>query len=196
MSTHPPEAYEVEAKYSLDDIEAFERQLVRLGAERGTVERQTDRYFNHPCRDFAQTDEACRIRSVGNASGTACENYLTYKGPLLDSQTKTRSELEQRFADGVESSQRLTQMLFILGFREVPIIKKLRQHWHLCRAGRDFTIAIDTVEELGSFVEIETLVEGNDWTTPRDSTLELAKQLDCHDSIRQSYLQLLLEKRR
>ena len=41
-----------------------------------------------PCRDFAQTDEALRIRTVGDTS------FVTYKGPKLDATTKTRRELE------------------------------------------------------------------------------------------------------
>ena len=66
---------EVEQKYRIENPAALRARLVALGAEFAPAVRQVDAYFNHPARDFAQTDEAFRIRSIGG------ENYLTYKGP-------------------------------------------------------------------------------------------------------------------
>ncbi|MCH7990085.1 MAG: class IV adenylate cyclase, partial [Planctomycetes bacterium] len=81
-------SYEVELKFPLDDAERISAQLDGLQAERGAPIEQVDRYFNHPSRDFAQTDEALRIRTMNDRS------LLTYKGPLLDAETKTRLEIE------------------------------------------------------------------------------------------------------
>ena len=79
--------YEVEQKYHLQNREAFESALRALGAVEETVEHHADTYYNHPCRDFAATNEAFRIRRVGTVP------MITYKGPKLpgDSQSKTRN---------------------------------------------------------------------------------------------------------
>jgi adenylate cyclase class 2 len=80
--------YEVELKYRVADVPEVEAALERLGASwHGTAE-QVDRYFNHPSRDFAVTDEALRLRST--AVGVA----ITWKGPRLDATAKTRREIE------------------------------------------------------------------------------------------------------
>src|SRR5262245_13223120 len=80
--------YEVELKFPLADTGAVRKQLEALGALEHPVLEQADRYFNHPARDFAQTDEAFRIRKSGNSY------RVTYKGPKLDTKAKTRREIE------------------------------------------------------------------------------------------------------
>ena len=55
-------AIEVEQKFRIADVPAMERQLRALGATLGATELQVDCYFAHPQRDFAQTDEALRLR--------------------------------------------------------------------------------------------------------------------------------------
>ena len=81
---------EVEQKFPVADRAALDRQLAALGFVPRDAELQVDQYFAHPARDFARTDEALRIRRVGQF------NYITYKGPKLDATTKTRREIEQQ----------------------------------------------------------------------------------------------------
>jgi adenylate cyclase class 2 len=80
--------YEVEQKYPVADIKPLEARLMGMGATwHGSVE-QVDRYFNHPSRDFAATDEALRLRSTGDGMA------ITWKGPRLAASAKTRREIE------------------------------------------------------------------------------------------------------
>src|SRR5438132_14309314 len=79
---------EVEVNYALDDFAPLEAALGRWGVTLGSPRRDADHYFNAPDRDFARTDEAFRVRIVGQT------NYVTYKGPKLDRETKTRLEIE------------------------------------------------------------------------------------------------------
>jgi len=59
--------YEVEQKFRLDEpAESIAARLLEFGATAIGEVRQADHYFNHPVRDFATTDEALRIRSVGD----------------------------------------------------------------------------------------------------------------------------------
>ena len=125
--------YEVELKYRVADGRAIEDRLAGLDAcWHGTTE-QVDRYFNHPSRDFAVTDEALRLRST--AAGVA----ITWKGPRLDATAKTRREIELPLASAAvlataEASSaipatldRWTELLEALGFRRVREVVKRRR---------------------------------------------------------------------
>ena len=50
--------YEVELKYRIDDDHRLTKLIKELDAEHGATCDQIDRYFNHPSRNFAETDEA------------------------------------------------------------------------------------------------------------------------------------------
>ncbi|MCA9053919.1 MAG: class IV adenylate cyclase [Planctomycetaceae bacterium] len=180
--------YEVELKFPISDPGGFLTQLQSLGAVQRKEVQQIDRYFSHPVRQFAQTDEAFRLRSEGDA------NCLTYKGPLLDRSTKTRQEIELDVAGGDEAAQRAWALLRALGFEDVYSVHKRRQTYTLNRDGREFSLAIDQVTDLGLYLEIETLADASTWEAARDAALRLAAELNLHDSERRSYLQLLLEQ--
>lgn len=180
--------YEVELKFPLDDAERLSAQLDGLQAERGLPIEQVDRYFNHPSRDFAQTDEALRIRTMNDRS------LLTYKGPLLDAETKTRLEIELPFGVDAADASQLAELLRHLGFHEVRAVHKTRTPYHLRWEERDLELALDDVPDLGLFFEIETLAEEPDLAAARQSILRFAAKLGLENSQRKSYLQLLLEQ--
>ena len=137
---------EVEAKFRVNDVEDVRRRLGTLGAAGSEPVEQADEYFAHPARDFAQTNEAFRLRSIGN------ENRLTYKGPLLDATTKTREEIEVAFASGRAARESMRQLLTSLGFRRVRVVEKNRQTYHLDRDGLEFEVCLDGVPTLGIYV--------------------------------------------
>jgi len=180
--------YEVELKFRLADGAALADRLAALQASPGAAERQEDVYFAHPVRDFGATDEALRLRSVGDG------NTLTYKGPLLDRTTKTRQELELGVAAGPEAAHRAWAILRALGFVDVRKVVKQRRSCALRWEGREFAVALDQVEGLGEFVELETIAGPHDWQAARDSAQRLAQSLGLTASERRSYLQLLLER--
>lgn len=177
---------EVEAKYPLGgDIADWRQRLLQLGARPAPPERQCDEYFAHPARDFAATGEAFRIRSAGEA------NTLTYKGPLIDPQTKTRSECEVRLAAGPDQAARMTELLHSLGFRSAGRVDKTRTCYALSWRGYDAVLALDEVDGLGPFLELEIVSDEARWTAARDALLELAATLGLENCERRSYLELL-----
>src|SRR5947209_1900997 len=101
--------YEVEQKYRYPADLDLEKRLNDLGAAWHEPVQQVDTYFAHPARDFAATDEALRIRSVGE------QNFVTYKGPKIDKTTKTRHELELPLASGHKAAEQFGQLLQALG---------------------------------------------------------------------------------
>ena len=181
--------YEVELKFPLEGADYFVRALVVLGASAGETLEQADLYFNHPSRDFETTDEAFRIRTVNG------RHVVTYKGPVVDSRTKTRREIELAL-EGNDARGRAAEMLQLLGFRPVREVRKRRQTWHLAWQGREFELALDQVEELGQFVEIETLASESEKPAALAAIHSLVSQFHLPAAERKPYLCLLLEKDR
>ena len=182
-------AFEVEQKFPLDDATALLARLGELGVASAGQCGQVDRYFNHPGRDFAATDEALRIRSVED------ENFVTYKGPKRDATTKTRQEIELPLASGAAAAQAFAGLLEVLGFRPVASVCKRRETFHLVWQGRDFELALDDVDGVGRFVELETIAEPADLAAAQERLHSLAARLGLSQSERRSYLELLLARR-
>jgi adenylate cyclase class 2 len=187
--------YEVELKVRADHDPVRER-LRELGADPAGAVEQVDTYFDHPGREFAETDEALRVREVrplddgedaatGDAAATA-ETRVTYKGPLVDDVSKTREEIET----GVDDRGAVETILERLSFEPAATVRKRRERFRL----DGYTVTLDDVEGLATFVEVEREVaEGVD--AAREGAVETLDRLglDPDDGIRTSYLGLLLD---
>lgn len=182
-------------KFPVEDVAAIESRLRAVGATRRETVSQLDRYFNHPCRDFALTDEAVRLRRVGERV------ELTYKGPRVDAVTKTRREQSLPLAAPDTSGgpratvEAWTDMLASVGFRVVAEVAKERTVLSLEGGSLVVEIAIDTVAGLGTYVELEVLAEEAGLDAARDRLRELARELGLVVPERRSYLELLLARR-
>lgn len=181
---------EVELKFATPDPEALAAAIESLGCGQFVETRQVDRYFAHPVRDFAQTDEALRLRS------SAGRTWITYKGPKLDADTKTRRELELALAESSDSLARFTEILVALGFRPVAEVRKTRRTTDVDFAGQKIEIALDAVDEVGHYVEFEIQTGAEHAAAAKGAIQELARRLGLNGSERRSYLELLLESRK
>jgi adenylate cyclase class 2 len=182
-------SFEVEVKYRSVDHDHLVTQLVQKGAiATGTVE-QEDIYLSHPSRDFAQTNEAFRIRRLGD------ENRITYKGPRRSGPTKTREEIEIPVAAGNAQFSRLLKLFENLGFRRVASIRKRRETLHLAFREHSLEIALDLAEGLGAFAEIEAFASGEaDLPHAQEAVLALAGELGLTEVEPRSYLRMILEQ--
>lgn len=178
--------YEVELKFPVTDLAALEARLTALGALWDAPLEQRDCYFAHPCRDFAQTDEALRIRQIG----TQC--LVTYKGPKIDRATKTRREIELPLSDAPSGFKRWTELLESLGFRTVAEVRKRRRPGHLRWEDAKIEIALDQVDEVGTFVELELIADSQSLEAAQARILSLSATLGLAAAERRSYLELLL----
>ena len=181
--------YEVENKFPVTEFSRVFQQLQEMGASFRDVVEQVDIYFAHPVRDFAATDEAFRIRRIGET------NLLTYKGPKIDKTTKTRREIELPLASGVEYLEQYTQLLTALGFRTVAQVKKLRRSGRLQWNQWSVELALDEVAQLGQFVEVEIVVNQDQLASAQSAVRALASDLDLTQPERRSYLEMVLELR-
>ncbi len=179
---------EVEQKHRVADAAALEAVLNGRGVVLGPPMEQVDQYFAHPSRDFAKTDEALRIRTFAGGS------YVTYKGPKLDTQTKTRRELELPLEKTDVEGTRFGELLIALGFRPVATVRKKRRHFTIHHAGRDVDGAVDDVEGLGTFIELELLADDSTLEKACEVILSLEADLNLGESERRSYLEMLLSR--
>jgi adenylate cyclase class 2 len=180
---------EVEVKYARADFAAVEARLREWGAREDPPRTDADHYFNAPDRDFAVTDEALRLRRIGD------RNLVTYKGPKRDAQTKTRTEIEVPIAPGDAAAADFTRLLMHLGYRPVAVVRKARRAFHLRRGGFDLEVTLDDVEGVGRFAELEIQAPEEQLDPARDVVLETAAGLGLSANERRSYLELLLAAR-
>jgi adenylate cyclase class 2 len=219
--------FEVELKVRADHGPVRER-LDALGAERVEHVRQADTYYDAPHRDFAETDEALRIRREtplgggAGAGGDAREGEgadgagdgpeddevdaggdidgddggpadvgvgsarVTYKGPLVDEDSKTRREFET----GVDDGETMASVLDGLGFAPAAVVEKERERYRV----DGYVVTLDAVAGLGEFVEVEREVSEGSVDAAREGAYDLLDRLglDGDATIRTSYLGLSL----
>ncbi|MFD1597573.1 class IV adenylate cyclase [Halobellus rarus] len=185
--------------------EAVRAALEAADAESKKRLTQVDTYYDAPHRDFAETDEALRVRRERNppSSDSGAEPAgsdapgghrfeetvkVTYKGPLIDAESKTRAEHETAVADGDAAAA----IFDGLGFEQAAVVEKEREYFVL----DGYTVTLDRVDGLGEFVEVEAEAsESADVESVRDGAFEVLRRLglDPDEQIRTSYLGLLLE---
>jgi len=173
---------EIELKVQVDTLGPIREQLNKRNAQFSGRIHEHDIYYNAPHRDFGTTDEAMRVRYTNEHA------VITYKGAKRAKYgLKAREELNT----AVESGEVFEQILVRLGFVKTAEVNKWRENYRLGTAA----ISLDSVDELGTFVEIEVMtdLDGPDAT---EQITTLAKEMGIVGlPILASYLELLLSKR-
>ena len=180
---------EVEIKVSIKNKNQTEEKLLQSGFEKGDLAEESDFYFDKDCNTLKSQDMALRIRSCKNLATNATEKFMTYKGPKMDNISMTRKELEMK----IENVEIGKEILRSLGYDRVYPVKKLRQYF--CQNG--ITACIDSVENLGEFLELEIIVlQENEKEAALDELISLLQQLGYEqgDIIRTSYLSMLYSR--
>jgi len=174
---------EVEVKAHATNLDEIEEKVIEIGASRMGEEYQEDLYFNAPHRDFAQTDEALRIRKTKSENSE--KTYITYKGPKMDELSKTRKEIEV----AVEDPSNVAEILQNLSFRAVAMVRKNRTIYTL----DELIITLDQVHGVGDFVEIEKeTAEGEDTEEALNQIFATYSKIGIENGFeRSSYLELM-----
>jgi adenylate cyclase, class 2 len=180
--------YEVEQKHHVNDEAGLVARLQERGIWLEEPVEQSDQYFAHPCRDFAETDEALRIRVVGD------KRFVTYKGPKLDTTTKTRHEIELPLDAADHGGLQFASLLAALGFTPVASVRKRRRTFRIAAGDVEVDGAIDDLDELGCFVELELQANDSSLEAAKQCIAKLAADLNLGPCERRSYLEMLLEK--
>jgi adenylate cyclase class 2 len=108
--------------------------------------RQIDEYFSPPHRDFLAirpTKEWLRLRSAERKCS------INYKNWHYDD--KGKSHYCDEYESGIEDIRKFKKILGALNFKSVVAVDKVRKIWTY----KDYEIGIDSVRNLGDFIEIE-----------------------------------------
>jgi len=165
---------EIEIKCYCENVENVKSLLGDIGAQFLETRTECDIYFNHPSRNFGETDEALRLRTVNN------QCRITYKGPKVSKTTKARIEHETEAGD----FDSMKNILLSLGFVESGSIEKERDVFKF----NGMEISIDYVDGLGTFVEIEKIGQLKD--DIEKELFDIAAKLGLTKFERRSYLEL------
>lgn len=142
---------EVEQKFALHDISAARQRIAELGGELRGTQSQRDVYFDAPDRSFLAAPESSEWLRLRFQNDTVSLNYKLWHP--LQAVVKTHcDEYETLVSNG--EAMRLT--LEALGYRELVVVSKRREEWVL----GDALVAMDEVEGLGSFIELEYMGSG------------------------------------
>jgi len=182
---------EVEVKAYAVDLAEIINKLEAGGAKFISDQLEIDDYYSHPSRDFGQTDEALRLRTVQTLSECCGELVeFTYKGPKIDSGSKTREE----YSINLKDIHSMSKILEKLDFKLIMTVEKSRKVYnHL-----GFTICLDDIAGLGTFVEIEKIIHSEDEMENVISEMKsiLVEKFGLERFERRSYLELLMDNPR
>lgn len=196
--------FEVEIKVQIHDLDTFRELVYYHGGVYKISLLHEDIYFNMPeeLRDFRNTDEALRLRKSDefdkNNENIAFDSkcYLTYKDKKLDSKTKTRQEIEVN----IDNLDKMKEILKILGFREVITVQKERELYEIIFHDEKIELLLDYIPKLKQyFMELEIVVPMlEDIERARGVLFKILEvfNISKKDSIRKSYLELILQKTR
>lgn len=181
---------EVEIKLPVRELDRIREQLIRSGFTKTSHQRERDTYFDNASGQIRESGQALRIRETVDLDTGATVAQMNFKGKKLDPRTMTRQELESN----VEQAEICRQILEAVGFhRTFPEVVKERE-----MLGReDLTACLDRVENLGSFLELEILVDAEDQKDAAQGRMdEVLAMLGyrMEDTVRSSYLSMLQKK--
>lgn len=151
---------------------------------------QIDEYFSPSHRDFIAlrpVEEWLRLRE---SSG---KYFINYKNWHYDKEGK--GHYCDEYETKIEDINQLRKILEVLDFKSLVKVDKVRKIWTY----KDYEIAIDSVKELGDFVEIEYIGKDNqvDPKKVTDEMVKFLKTIDC-GKIKRNYVgypfQLLFPK--
>jgi len=166
----------IELKIPLSDINQTKRCLKKIGAKKQCILQQVDTYFN-------TAKGRLKLREIDNIK---CE-LIYYERPN-ESNSKISNykitHIDNKNKDKVKNKLRGT-------CGEKVIIKKNRELWIY----KHTRIHLDTVESLGKFLELETVVSSIDMSEAQSEHSSIIKELHISQckKLSNSYSDMLLD---
>ncbi len=159
---------EHEKKYSIRLTGKLRQKILDFGFFEKGDSHQRDTYYSRKDVDFMKTKECLRIREESDTA------ELTYKPPttkqMLESDSIWKQEIN--IAINLKQIDDLDKILQALGCKKLCTVDKKRKTF----VKQHITIVIDTIANLGNFVEIEILNDKQD-DSAIDQINKIAKEL-------------------
>ena len=152
--------------------------------------QERDTYFDNAHGDIRANGEALRVRETKDMAAGWSRAQINFKGKKLDRQTMTRKELET----GVENGEICRSILQAIGY--APAEPEVIKDRTMLKKGR-ITACLDDVHGLGTFLEVEILVERDE--EKEDALRQIERILNeigyqISDTVQTSYLSMLQKK--
>jgi adenylate cyclase, class 2 len=161
---------EIEVKAKIMDKKVLVQKLAALGCRLSEPSRQKDRIFvpNGLTVPVPNGTSVLRIREQDG------KQIFTFKRPLTNQLDCIEREL------GIDGAEALAEIFGLLGFYESSRVSKQRQKGKY----KDLEICVDTVEELGNYIEVEKLSEDADSEKVQRELFEFLKTLGVREEDR------------
>jgi len=178
---------EIELKFSLEDHEFLRiKEKLKQIAEFGKLTEQKDEYFTPAHRNFMEPRFPFEFLSIRQRGEKTILNYK-YFYPENSEVTTHCDEFETL----TEDPEKIRKIFLAIGMKPLVIVKKNRETY----IHDDFEIALDTVEELGHFIEIEAMKHENVEQT-RKKLFDFAKSLGIiSETEKRGYPYMLMKKK-
>jgi predicted adenylyl cyclase CyaB len=139
---------EIEIKLKVDELAPVRDRLGQLGATRVGEVLETNIFFDTADRALLASDCGLRLRVNRDIASGSEKLKITYKGPRAEGPVKSREEIEV----SVDSTDAAVELLERLGYTRMLTFEKRRETWTI---EKNCSIELDTLPQIGSFVEIE-----------------------------------------
>ena len=170
---------EIEIQVNIENSKPL-MDFLEKNSEFVSEEHQTDEYFSPAHRNFIEDRPVKEWLRLRDSDG---KYSINYKNWYFDKKGKSNhcDEYETR----LENLNQVRKILGILNFRPLVRVDKLRKIWKY----KDYEIAVDSVKDLGDFVEIEYIGK-NENIRPEIITqemIDLLKEINC-GKIKRNYV--------
>ena len=114
-----------------------------------------DAYFDHSRLNLTASDAELRVRLITDEADNT-KTILTYKGGIVDEQTKSKTEFEV----GIDApAEDMRALLSAMGFYQFVRFVKHCQRYEFTFAGRHIAATIVNVDEIQrTYLEVESLL--------------------------------------
>lgn len=182
--------HEVEVKAALRDKPGVMRALEALGCSFSEPVTENDVLYAKEAGSmdaYKRNADFLRIRVRGSG-----EIIFTLKHHP-DRHEGRADSMPQEYETSIGSREEMEKMLALMGYQEVVRTDKVRQKGHIGKR----EVCIDEVEELGSFIELEELTDGQETQRVVDEMLAFLEELGIarDDMFADRYDIALLKKR-
>lgn len=175
---------EHEKKFSIASLDEMPALLSSLGYKKSGSSYQKDVYFSRPDVDFMKTRECLRIRTEDKGI------EITYKPATTKAMQDSSAIWKKETNVAVQDEATARDLLLAIGSKELCTVEKNRTEY---KNGR-VSVALDTVTDLGHFIEIEILSDEHDDTAMGDiDQVANSLGLSTADCVTAPYRDLLMQ---
>lgn len=181
---------EIEIKIPVSETKFFEiKEKLKASAKFIKHTEQKDKYYTPSHRDFILEKYPFEWLSIRERGGKNTLNYKHYYPERAETNTHC-DEYETEITD----LKQVEKILKALNFNELVTVNKKRDTYEL----GTFEIALDTVEELGYFIEVEATKHEDTIEKTRNALFEFAKTLGLknEEADKQGYPYLIMKKKK